>query len=1040
MGWHRVTSGLLFVLVLPAQQAKGPVVRAADEAGSPVIRSFTPKNYKGSPQNLAITQDSRGILYFANTECVLEYDGVSWRRIPLPGSAAARSVATDGSLVYVGGQGDFGYLEPDSRGSMTYRSLTALIPRDARNFRDVWTIIPTPQGVYFGTYQGIYRWSRMDGKLRVWKPQIRFGRLIGAAKTLWVVSQGQGLLRMSGDNLEPVKGGERLSTTELRSIFEWGQGLELATAKGLFRLRNGELEAESGPAAKVLEQSRIYTAAPLRSGSLAVATLLAGVLVIAPDGSIQRRLNKEHGLLDNGTTSVFEDHEGGVWVTSSAGVDRADLAMTRFAHSEGLQGSAYTVARYQGSVYVGTDQGLFRLARSPGALAVFEPVTGAKGLVFGMAETPDGLLVTFPDGVYSVSGTQATIAMATPSPYEVSLSTRDPGLAYVAGREKVFSMRREAGKWKQERMFTGSSEDFRAVREGPDGVVWVATQEDVVRIDWRETEARVKRFGADAGVPGGFKNIYRIRGEVVVATPKGLRAFEPAKGVFVPWLGVGREFADGSKPVSLVREAPNGRLWISGDGYHGELVPTSNADWTWKPMTLGQADLAELYAILPEGDGTIWAAGTDGFLARYTPQAQPSAPEFSVFVRRVQTQGGSIAYDGAYAGSGDGKPARIGHGDNSLRVEFAAPWLNDQSRVEYQVRLEGADSGWSNWSQETTKDYTHLWEGAYRFLVRAKNGAGTVSRAAAFEFTVQPPWFRTWPAYLFYVAALGLSFWSLLKWRVSKLEAEKAQLEQIVEERTVKIREQRDQILVEQEKSETLLLNILPASVAEELKRSGTVQPQNYDEVTVCFTDFAGFTLSSEALPAGELVSALHEYFTSFDEIVEEFGLEKLKTIGDAYMLVSGLPKPRAAHAVDAVLAALRMVEVVEELALRGEGPVWQVRVGLHSGPVAAGVVGVRKFAFDIWGNTVNLASRMESSGAVGRVNLSESTWALVDDFIECEERGHVQTKDKRDLRMYFAMGLKPDLSEPGEFARRYRARFGVDPAYDVPGSKKVVL
>lgn len=295
-------------------------------------------------------------------------------------------------------------------------------------------------------------------------------------------------------------------------------------------------------------------------------------------------------------------------------------------------------------------------------------------------------------------------------------------------------------------------------------------------------------------------------------------------------------------------------------------------------------------------------------------------------------------------------------------------------------------------------------------------------------------------AYAIYVlSALG-SIWGLFKWRISKLEAEKAELEQIVEERTVEIREQRDQIQVEQEKSETLLLNILPTSVAEELKVSGTVQAQHYDEVTVCFTDFAGFTLSSESLPAGQLVSALHEYFTSFDEIVEEFGLEKLKTIGDAYMLVSGLPKPRAAHAVDAVLAALKMVDVVEELAGRGEGPVWEVRIGLHSGPVAAGVVGVRKFAFDIWGNTVNLASRMESSGAVGRVNLSESTWALVKDFIECEPRGHVQTKDKRDLQMYFAVGVKPDLAEAEVFVQRYRARFGAEPGYAIPAAKKVVL
>jgi class 3 adenylate cyclase len=272
------------------------------------------------------------------------------------------------------------------------------------------------------------------------------------------------------------------------------------------------------------------------------------------------------------------------------------------------------------------------------------------------------------------------------------------------------------------------------------------------------------------------------------------------------------------------------------------------------------------------------------------------------------------------------------------------------------------------------------------------------------------------------------ALFGLYKWRIRKLVQEKEQLEVTVAERTVEIRQQRDQIQVEQERSEALLLNILPGSVATELKETGSVQPHNFDEVTVCFTDFVGFTLSSQEMQAEELVSSLHEYFTYFDELTGEYGLEKLKTIGDSYMLVSGLPHARRGHAVNAVLGALRMVDVVEELAHRGNGAAWGVRVGLNSGPVAAGVVGVRKFAYDIWGNTVNMASRMESSGAPGRVNLSRSTYELVKDFVECHPRGQVKTKDKQDLEMFFAVGVHPRLDTPEKFAELYRSRFGEDP------------
>ncbi|HXJ42385.1 MAG TPA: adenylate/guanylate cyclase domain-containing protein [Bryobacteraceae bacterium] len=977
-------------------------------------------------------QDRRGVLYFANNDCVLEHDGVSWRKIPIPGGSVVRSVATDGTRVYAGAQGEFGYLDPDEHGRAVYHSLTSLVPKDALKFTDVWSIVANKSGVYFGTYQGIYRWSG-DTKIRVWKPPSRFGRLLGANDQVFVVSAGQGLQRMQGDRLEPVPGGEHIGPLEARAVFDRGHGMALATDKGLFRLAAGGLEQQPLPEGIIGGGNTIYAAAPLWNGSIALGTRLGGIVVLGSNGAAERIIGKENGLLGNGIKSLYEDREGGLWITSAAGIDRADLAMTKYSVGEGLSGATYTVARHGKALYAGTDQGLFLLGQSESGIASFSGVEGIKTAVYVSVPSAHGLLVGFLGGLRSLDESGVRTITETQVVYDIATSTTDLSLAYVAGRAGLLSIRWNGSMWKPEQSFPSGGEDFRSVQEDADRRVWVATQKDILRVDWRAAKGMVERFGPAAGVPTGFKNIYRIRGEIVFATSKGLLQFDAAVSKFVPWTRLGKEFADGSHPVSIVRESPDGRVWITGEGYHMELRPKPQGGWESHPMPLGRADMTELYAILPEGDGTVWAAGTDGFLARYSPKEQPAPAPFQVLVRRIQAQSGFVAYDGAGA---SGATPQLGHRDNSLRFEFAAPFLEDPGKVEYQVRLDGADSDWSNWSLETQKDYTHLWEGGYRFLVRARNPSGLVSQPATFGFAIGAPWFRTWPAYVLYALMAMASVWGLLKWRVSTLEAEKAKLEQTVEERTVEIRQQRDQIALEEEKSQSLLLNILPESVASELKQTGTVQPQHYDDVTVCFTDFAGFTLSSEELPAEHLVSALHEYFTTFDEIVEEFGLEKLKTIGDSYMLVSGLPKPRPAHAVDAVLAALRMAEAVDDLAERGEGPVWRVRIGLHSGPVAAGVVGVRKFAFDIWGNTVNLASRMESSGAPGRVNLSETTFHMVSDFIECEERGEIQTKDKRGLLMYFAVGLRPELTAPDAFERLYSDRFGERPRYAVPSRR----
>jgi len=230
--------------------------------------------------------------------------------------------------------------------------------------------------------------------------------------------------------------------------------------------------------------------------------------------------------------------------------------------------------------------------------------------------------------------------------------------------------------------------------------------------------------------------------------------------------------------------------------------------------------------------------------------------------------------------------------------------------------------------------------------------------------------------------------------------------------------------------AEGMLRNILPAKIAQELQNAGSVEPMYFEDVTIGFTDFVGFTLATEKLAAEEIVGMLHEYFTAFDRIVSRYGLEKMKTIGDSYMFVSGMPDRRPSHPVDAVLAAIEMVEMVRSLARPSEGIEWQMRVGLHTGPVIAGVVGIHKFEFDVWGDSVNFSSRMESSGAPNRVNLSERTYSRVKDFVRCTPRGRVQTKDGREADMYFADGVHKKLIDedvdgiPGAFARRYRIYF----------------
>jgi class 3 adenylate cyclase len=208
----------------------------------------------------------------------------------------------------------------------------------------------------------------------------------------------------------------------------------------------------------------------------------------------------------------------------------------------------------------------------------------------------------------------------------------------------------------------------------------------------------------------------------------------------------------------------------------------------------------------------------------------------------------------------------------------------------------------------------------------------------------------------------------------------------------------------ERDRSDKLLLNILPAETAEELKEKGSATPKHYDMVSVLFTDFKGFTKIAEKLTAVELVAELDNSFLEFDKIIDIHNLEKIKTIGDAYMCAGGIPVANTTNPVDIVKAGLKIREYMDQLKADREArneDFWELRIGIHTGPVVAGVVGKNKFAYDIWGDAVNTASRMESSGVPGKVNISGATYELIKDHFECTYRGKIQAKNKGEIDMY---------------------------------------
>jgi adenylate cyclase len=271
-----------------------------------------------------------------------------------------------------------------------------------------------------------------------------------------------------------------------------------------------------------------------------------------------------------------------------------------------------------------------------------------------------------------------------------------------------------------------------------------------------------------------------------------------------------------------------------------------------------------------------------------------------------------------------------------------------------------------------------------------------------------------------------LALFIFLRWRyMQKLNL----LEQLINKKT-------EELIAEKQKREALLANVLPKSSANEIVVKGKADKIKYNFVTVLFSDIQGFTKIAEEMNPELLIDELDKFFFYFDSVVEKFGIEKIKTIGDAYMCAGGIPEKNRTNPVEVILAALEMKAYMTRLKLGPElegMKFWDIRIGIHTGTVVAGVIGQKKLSFDIWGDTVNTASRMESSGEAGKINISGTTYEFIKEFFECEYRGKMPVKYKGEIEMYFVKGIIPELcDENGSPNRKFIVKVQIIKLQDI--------
>jgi ligand-binding sensor domain-containing protein/class 3 adenylate cyclase len=397
-------------------------------------------------------------------------------------------------------------------------------------------------------------------------------------------------------------------------------------------------------------------------------------------------------------------------------------------------------------------------------------------------------------------------------------------------------------------------------------------------------------------------------------------------------------------------------------------------------------------AYFKDSKGYLWFGTLEG-LIKIDPNKKVQDENLSVFISGITVSDGLNDWEYESVIDED-----LGYEQNNVTIQFFSISFAKPKNTLFEFMLEGVEEHWTK-TKNNSVTYRALPPGTYNFWARATNNSEAKPEARILTtFTISSPFYKTWWFLSGGIISVILFIYGLYFYKTYQVKKRNAALEAMVKERT-------SELEIEKNKSDELLHNILPSSLVDELKIYGNVRPRRFNSVSIMFTDFKAFTYTTSVLPPEELVHELNDIFKNFDSLIGKYGLEKLKTIGDSYMAACGIPTEMDDHAIRIVYAAIDFQNMIKE---RNKlAPIkWEMRLGIHSGSVVAGVVGTKKFTYDIWGDTVNIASRMESSGEPGEINISGYTYMLVRDHFDCEYRGKVDTKGKGSIDMYFVRGI----------------------------------
>lgn len=753
--------------------------------GLPEIINYSKHIYGGGTQNWDIQQDANGIMYFANNEGVLSFDGTHWRIYPLPNKTIVRSIAIGkDKRIYAGGQDEIGYFSPDSTGRLVFTSLKHLIPDKERSFADIWDIIPWGNDIFF---RSVHKILQLTNQTIIVYPAVSEWAFMGVHdKQLIAQDMSHGLLKFAQGTWQPLVGQESMPPGLYTStLIPMGNDSSLlATLKdGLFTLSGGRVTPFHSPALDMVAKETVYGGLALGHDWFALATSLGGCYIFNRKGELVQSFSRKEGLQNNNITSIFRDRNNNLWLGLDNGIDfiAYDNAIKHIYPENLNEGSGYAALIHNNQLYLGTTNGVYTVSLTgmddlSFVKGRFAPVPNTKGQVWGLSEINGHVLLGHHDGSYLITPKGAIPVNAKPGwGYWTYLPVNKvlPSAQVLAGTYhglELLEYRNDA--FYAGRTIEGLDEPARFITFDNNNIAWAShPYRGVYRIDMGVRPAQVKLYADKEGLPSFMNNhVYTVRNQVVVATEKGVYTYNDKTGRFEssPW------FSNmlGNTSIRYLKEDTDGNIWFIHEKQLGVVdFSAGTPQIVYLPELNGKmvSGFEHIYTI---NSRNIFLGAENGFYHINYEQYRKNKYGLQAHINTVTSTTGQtdrLIFGGYFGEVNDtGGQERAAIPDiawkwNSLHFEYSSSLYGQQANIAYSYQLKGFDNGWSEWSKKTEKDYTNLPPGTYTFEVKARNNLGNESPVSRYTFQVLPPWYQSWWAMTLYALLLCALGYSLYK-------------------------------------------------------------------------------------------------------------------------------------------------------------------------------------------------------------------------------------------------------------------------------------